>query len=161
MSPLVLTVIALELLFVLLIVCLLCRAPYGILAAQTMGGGSRRNDWRLAQERAEQLLQDMLTEDEYRQLNRRGYLEVASPSRSRRTYRIPRHQGQVKVCEEGVPVMALCVQSVEPIPDGDAVLMHKLMIEGNEEEYLRIANRFEPTLYGFIAIRPRGRNFPN
>ena len=43
------------------------------------------------------------------------------------------------------------------IPDGDAVLMHKLMIEGNEEEYLRIANRFEPTLYGFIAIRPRGR----
>jgi hypothetical protein len=35
--------------------------------------------------------------------------------------------------------------------------MHKLFIEGNEEEYLRIANRFEPTLYGFIAIRPRAR----
>jgi hypothetical protein len=70
---------------------------------------------------------------------------------------VPRHQGQVKVFESGVPIMALCVQSVEPIPDGDAVLMHKLMIEGNEEEYLRVANRFEPTLYGFIAIRPRGR----
>jgi hypothetical protein len=70
---------------------------------------------------------------------------------------VPRHQGQVKVYEGGVPIMALCVQSVEPIPDGDAVLMHKLMIEGNEEEYLRIANRFEPTLYGFIAIRPRSR----
>ena len=64
---------------------------------------------------------------------------------------------QVKVYEGGVPIMALCVQSVEPIPDGDAVLMHKLMIEGNEQEYLRIANRFEPTLYGFIAIRPRAR----
>ena len=70
---------------------------------------------------------------------------------------MPRHQGQVKVFESGVPVMALCVQPVEPIPDGDVVLMHKLMIEGNEEEYLRIANRFEPTLYGFIAIRPRNR----
>jgi hypothetical protein len=53
--------------------------------------------------------------------------------------------------------MALCVQPIDPVPDGDVVMMHKLMIEGNEEEYLRIANRFEPTLYGFIAIRPRGR----
>ncbi len=79
----VLTVIALELLFVLLIVCLLCRAPYGVLAHQPLGGGSRRSDWREAQERAEQLLRDVLPEDEYRQLNRRGYLEV--PSRSQLT----------------------------------------------------------------------------
>lgn len=161
MSPVILTVIALELLFVLVIVCLLCRAPYGVLVHQPMGGGSRRGDWRQAQERAERLLQETLSEEEYRQLNRRGYLEVPSPSRARRSYRVPRHQGQVKVLEEGVPVMALCVQSVEPIPDGDAVLMHKLMIEGNEEEYLRVANRFEPTLYGFIAIRPRARTWPN
>ena len=53
--------------------------------------------------------------------------------------------------------MALCVQPLGPLPDGDVVRMHKLMSEANEEEYLRIANRFEPTLYGFIAIRPRGR----
>ncbi len=153
----VLTVIVLELLFVLLIVCLLCRAPYGVLAHPPLSGAGRRSDWREAQERAEQLLRDLLTEDEYRTLNRRGYLEVPSRTRPRRVYRIPRHQGQVKVYEGGVPIMALCVQSVEPVPDGDAVVMHKLMIEGNEEEYLRIANRFEPTLYGFIAIRPRGR----
>lgn len=152
----VVTVIALELLFVLLIVCLLCRAPYGVLAHQPLGGG-RRSDWREVQERAEQMLRDVLHEDEYRQLCRRGYLEVPSHSRARRVYRIPRHQGQVKVYESGVPIMALCVQPVDPVPDGDVVLMHKLMIEGNEEEYLRIANRFEPTLYGFIAIRPRGR----
>jgi hypothetical protein len=153
----VLTVIGLELLFVLLIVCLLCRAPYGVLAHQPQFGVGRRSDWREAQERAEALLRELLTEDEYRQLSRRGYLEVPSPSRSRRVYRVPRHQGQVKVYEGGVPIMALCVQSVEPVPDGDAVLMHKLMIEGSEDEYLRIANRFEPTLYGFIAIRPRAR----
>jgi hypothetical protein len=152
----VLTVIGLELLFVLLIVCLLCRAPYG-LAHEPYPEIGRRSDWREAQERAEALLHRILTDDEYRQLSRRGYLEVPSPSRPRRVYRIPRHQGQVRVYEGGVPIMALCVQSVEPIPDGDVVLMHKLMIEGNEEEYLRIANRFEPTLYGFIAIRPRAR----
>lgn len=156
MSPVVLTVIGLELLFVLLIIALLCRAPYGVLTQQALGSG-RRSDWREAQERAELLLRELLSEEEYRQLNRRGYLEVASPSRPRRVYRIPRHQGQVKVYEGGVPIMALCVQSVEPIPDGDAIVMHKLMIEGNESEYLRVANRFEPTLYGFIAVRPRGR----
>jgi hypothetical protein len=155
-SPVVLTVIALELLFVLLIIILLCRAPYGVLAHQPAATG-RRPDWREAQERAEVLLRSLLSEEEYQRLNRRGYLEVPSPSRPRRVYRIPRHQGQVKVYEGNVPIMALCVQPVEPIPDGDVVLMHKLMIEGNEEEYLRIANRFEPTLYGFIAIRPRGR----
>ena len=153
----VLTMIALELLFVLLIVCLRCRAPCGGLAHQPRGGGSRRTDWRDAQERAGQLLRDVLSEDDYRQLNRRGYLEVTSRTRPRRVYRIPRHQGQVKVYEGGVPIMALCVQPVDPLPDGDVVMMHKLMIEANEEEYLRIANRFEPTLYGFIAIRPRGR----
>ena len=98
----VVTVIALELLFVLLIVCLLCRAPYGVLAHQPLGGG-RRSDWREAQERAEQMLRDVLAEDEYRQLCRRGYLEVPSRSRPRRIYRIPRHQGQVKVYEGGVP----------------------------------------------------------
>ena len=126
-----------------------------MLVQQPAGPVGTRQDWRAAQERAEALLQVVLSAEEYRQLERRGYLEVQSPSRPNRMYRIPRHQGQVKVYEAGVPMMALCVQSIEPIPDGDAVLMHKLMIEGNEDEYLRVANRFEPTLYGFIALRPR------
>jgi hypothetical protein len=152
----VLTVIALELVFVIAIVYLLSRAPYGPFAHRGAGTG-RRSEWREAQERADALLRHVLGEESYRLLDRRGYLDVTSPSRPRRIYRIPRHHGQVKVYEGGVPVMALCVQSVEPIPDGDAVLMHKLMIEGNEAEYLKVANRFEPTLYGFIAIRPRAR----
>jgi hypothetical protein len=102
-------------------------------------------DDQAARERAEALLRELLTEGEYAQLTRRGYLEVRSPAQPQRTYRVPRHRGQVEVCECGIPIMRLCVQSVEPIPDGDAVLMHKLMIEGNEEAYLRIANRFAPS----------------
>jgi len=153
----VITVIGLELLFVVVIVFLLCRAPFGAFSGRAMSGVGRRSEWREAQERAEALLKHVLSEDEYKSLDRRGYLELQSPSRAKRTYRIPRHQGQVKVYDGGVPVMALCVQSVDPIPDGDTIIMHKLMIEGNESEYLRVANRFEPTLYGFIAIRPRAR----
>lgn len=105
-------------------------------------------DEQVARERADALLRELLTEGEYAQLTRRGYLEVRSPAQPQRTYRVPRHQGQVEVRERGIPIMRLCVQAVEPIPDGDAVLMHKLMIEGNEAAYLRIANRFAPAGHG-------------
>lgn len=87
------------------------------------------------------LLAEMLTEDEYSQLGRLGYLEVRSPSVPDRVYHIPKHRGSVKVYESGEGVMSLCVQPVKSVPDADVVLIHKLMIEGNEREYLRLANR--------------------
>jgi hypothetical protein len=94
-----------------------------------------------AERRAEQLLRDLLPEPEFQQLTRRGYLEVHSPSFPNRVYLIPERQGPVTVYEHGRPIMRLCIQCVERVPDHDTVAMHKLMIEGNEQEYLRIANR--------------------
>jgi hypothetical protein len=113
------------------------------------------SDWKEAQHRAETLLRSLLTEAEYQQLNRYQYLDVRSPSRPTRIYRVPRHKGQVKVYEAGMVVEALCIQAVEPIPDGDTVLMHKLMIEGNEDEYLRAANHFDLAGFGFLQRPPR------
>jgi hypothetical protein len=97
---------------------------------------------RLAQERAEALLRDMLTVAEYTQLGERGYLEVRSPTQPMRTYRVPRRPGRVAVHEFGVEIESLCVAPVGWLPPGDVVLAHKLMIEGNEQEYLRRANHF-------------------
>jgi hypothetical protein len=94
-----------------------------------------------AERRAEQLLKDILPEPEFALLARRGYLEVRSPTFPTRTYLIPERQGPVTVFEHGRPIMRLCIQCVERVPDHDTVAMHKLMIEGNEQEYLRIANR--------------------
>lgn len=91
--------------------------------------------------RAEQLLAEMLTEDEYVRLGRCGYLEVPSPSIPGRVYRIPRHGGGVGVYQAGEAIMSLCIQPVKFLPDPDVVLANKLMIEGNEQEYLRTANR--------------------
>jgi hypothetical protein len=102
-------------------------------------------EWLAARARAEQLLAEMLTEEEYQQLGRRGYVEVKSPSVEGRVYRIPKYRGRIHVYEHDRAVMSLCVQPVQLVPDADVVLIHKLMIEGNEEEYLRIANRFEVT----------------
>jgi hypothetical protein len=106
-----------------------------------------------AARRARALLRAVLTEREYRHLARRGYLEVNSPSDQQRVYRIPGAGGLVRVYDRGTAVMDLCLQPAEPLPDGDVVLLHKLMIEGNEQEYLARANHFAPGV--FLMRRPR------
>ena len=108
-----------------------------------------RYDWREAERRADEMLAELLPAQDVHELNRRGYLEVPSPKRAERVYRIPRFQGPIAVYEGGVLTNLLCVRSVEPIPNADAVLLHKLMIEGDEEGYLKIANTIRPRPYSF------------
>jgi len=98
--------------------------------------------WSRAERRASNLLRDILTPDQLRQLVWRGYLEVPSPSEPQRVYRVPRAKGYVQVIENGRATMRLCVQPVECLPDADIVLLHKLMIEANEETYLQKANKY-------------------
>lgn len=116
-----------------------------LLGSRTRVEGSSGHSLQLeAERRAEALLQEVLPEDQNRDLEAHGYLEVPSPSKTNRVYRVPRGRGMVSVYEDGRAIMSLCVQPVEWVPGADVVLMHKLMIEGNEEDYLRIANQFEP-----------------
>jgi|SRR5436305_14473566 len=96
----------------------------------------------LAEQRARALLRQVLGGEEYESLVRRGYLEVPSPSIAGRIYRVPYFQGMVEVVEGGVSTMRLCVVPLRWVPDPDIVLMHKLMIEGDEARYIRVANRF-------------------
>lgn len=103
--------------------------------------GSRR-EHRDADARAKRALSEMLSLEEYDQLTHRGYIEVRSPSTPQRVYRIPNGHGRVAVYDSGKRVMGLCVGPVEYVPDADLVLVHKLMIEANEAEYLKLANRF-------------------
>lgn len=102
-----------------------------------------------AQARAEELLRGAIGPDAFVDLMRLGYLEVRSPSISNRVYRVPSSRGQVEVYEDGQLVMKLCVVPTKALPDGDVVLMHKLMIEANEDYYLKVANRFGPVPYSF------------
>lgn len=93
-------------------------------------------------ESAETLLRELLDEREYQQLKHRGYVDVASPNDPQRIYRIPSYAGLVRVYEDGWAVRELCLQSVEPLPSGDVVLMHKLLIQGDELEYLARARQY-------------------
>lgn len=96
---------------------------------------------------AETLLRAALTTEEYRQLCSMAFLDVRSPSRSGRVYRVPRGPGQVQVIEHGRMVERLCVQPVATVPEADVVLMHKLLIEADEQGYLDTANHFPRSVW--------------
>jgi hypothetical protein len=98
--------------------------------------------WSRAERRAANLLRDTLTPEQIRQLTWRGYLEIPSPTEPQRVYRVPRTKGYVQVIENGRAIMRLCLQPVECLPDADVVVLHKLMIEANEETYLQKANKY-------------------
>ena len=93
-----------------------------------------------AEKRASALLDEMLSSEEREQLAESGYLAVASPSVAGRVYRIPARAGWVDVYERDELTMKLCALPSEGLPAADVVLMHKVMIQGNEQEYLRSAN---------------------
>jgi hypothetical protein len=98
--------------------------------------------WSRAERRATDLLRDTLTPEQFHQLTWRGYLEIPSPTAPQRVYRVPRTKGYVQVIENGRAIMRLCLQPVECLPDADVVVLHKLMIEANEETYLQKANKY-------------------
>jgi hypothetical protein len=93
-----------------------------------------------AESRARALLCELLDDREYEQLMQHGYLEIASPNHEERIYRIPRNAGRVRVYEHGKARVELCVQPVVSLPASDVILVHKLMIQANEEGYLARAN---------------------
>jgi hypothetical protein len=99
-------------------------------------------NWLPAERRAMHLLRDLLTPEQFRQLFWYGYLEIPSPTDPQRMYRVPRTKGYVQVIERGRATMRLCLQPVECLPDADIVVLHKLMIEANEETYLQKANKY-------------------
>jgi hypothetical protein len=105
-----------------------------------------------AEGRARAMLREMLSDDEFQQVVEYGYLDVKSPSKPHRTYRIPSLAGRVRVFDHGREAIELCLQPTEPLPDSDLVLMHKLMIQANEQEYLAKANHFAP---GTLSVTMR------
>ena len=90
--------------------------------------------------KATELLREVLSEAERRQLAETRFLMVPSPSVASRVYRIPAMGGMVEVYDSGKLSSRLCVQPAERLPAADMVVVHKVMIEGSEGEYQRTAN---------------------
>ena len=69
----------------------------------------RYQEARTASQRAESLLRGVLSSDEYARLTECGYLDIRSPSRPNRVYRVPRDGGIVVMRENGRAIGGLCV----------------------------------------------------
>lgn len=104
-------------------------------------------------QRVDEMLRDVLDEAEYHTLMTRDYLDVASSENAGYIYRIPRFGGMVTRYEYGRATIDLCVQPVDPLPGGDVVVLHKLMIQANEFDYVATA-RLYPSRYRGDAYRP-------
>ena|SRR5579871_3456694 len=96
---------------------------------------------RRANRRAVQLLDKLLDPTELAKLRAVGYLEVQSRSTPGRRYRIPQQPGFVTVFDEGIPVLCLCSQPTTTLPAAEYVLLHKILLEGAEDDYWTHANR--------------------
>ncbi len=93
-----------------------------------------------AAQRAKDLLEGLLSAEQREQLACKGFLCVGSRVYPGREYRVWASGRPVDVLEGGKLTVSLCVEPLEPLPPYDVVLMHKLLIEGDELRYLRIAN---------------------
>jgi len=104
--------------------------------------------WLEPRRRANELLRSVLTRAQYRQLMWHCYVDIKSPRDPECIYRVPRYPGLVGMIEQGRRKADLCLGPLEWVPDADIVVIHKLMIEADEETYLQTANRFTPKYIG-------------
>src|SRR5689334_10256872 len=87
-------------------------------------------------------MRELLSTAECEQVRRCSYLDVASREEATTIYRVPYGMGLVRVYKGDQAVEDLCLQSTVPLPPGDLIVLHKLLIEADEREYLARANHF-------------------
>jgi len=94
-----------------------------------------------AKAKAEKLLVEHLSAARRDQLIKLGYFDVEVAGK---VYRIKRgYAGNVELLDAAKQkgVERLCIHPTEHVPDADAMLGQKLLLEANEDEFRRIANK--------------------
>lgn len=91
-----------------------------------------------ARDRARALLLSMLSKQQRDQLERERFFEVVAQSQKRYRIRQGTH-GNVRLIDGGRESVSYCAQPLG-VPDEDAMLAQKLMIETDEAAFLRVAN---------------------
>lgn len=92
----------------------------------------------IAIRRSERLLDRMLSSKQRKYWHRNRYIDIQSPAYPTRLYRIPEH-GKVLCFDSGKLTKRLCIYSIDRMPLADKMVALKVMIESDEQEFLRIA----------------------
>ena len=111
-------------------------------------------EWADASKVARSLLSSHLSGEQLAEFEATGSFHAVS--RTGRRYRIMEktYSSVSLVDENGVELERYCIHPTTGVPDCDAMLSQKLLVESNEKEFLRLANRFPPG--GGIQTRPDG-----
>jgi hypothetical protein len=96
---------------------------------------------RQASRRADLLVRQVLSASEFAQLRREGFIEVPSRISPGRRYWIPAGGSPVAALEPDGRLVYLCLQPAQPVPRQELVVIHKLLLEGAEDEFWRRANQ--------------------
>lgn len=94
------------------------------------------------EEKARQLLREVITPEQDQQLEKDGYFELVSVKSGHR-YRIHKGRaGNVQQLDDltGNPIKKLCFHPNEYVHNYDTMVAQKLMLENDEEQVLRVAN---------------------
>jgi len=109
-------------------------------------GTLRMHEIETAKSRAEGLLREHLSDRQKADLDEKKYFDVCAinfRAGTRRYYRIKRGRaGNVFLLDgpHGREVVKYCCHPLEQVPDADTMLAQKMMIEFNEELFLKTAN---------------------
>lgn len=92
-----------------------------------------------AKQRAEELLLSFLTPEQRDELQRLSHFHLIVGDRK---YRIKRGRSRnIELLDEaGKPIKKLCAHPIAYVPDADTMLAQKLMLETDEEAFLKLAN---------------------
>lgn len=104
---------------------------------------ARQEQEQLANDRAEALLRAHLNAEQLAQLEAKRYFELELISnKARKRYRIERGQSQniLQLDDSGKPIRRFCVVAAARVPVADQMLMQKLMLEYEEDRFLKTAN---------------------
>lgn len=104
----------------------------------------REKEKQKAEEKARKLLSELISKSDYKKFCKSGYVDVEG--KSGRIYRIePRRQIKVFDGKDklDVAIESLCITTPNYyLPEADEIIWKKLLIEADEEEFLKIANHF-------------------
>lgn len=100
---------------------------------------------KMARERAAQLLQEALSERQRLEMAEKGFFSLTvhdSKTKEQRHYRIRKgRSGNVEQIDaNGNRLKGFCIHPIMACPDEDTMLAQKLMLETQEDEFLRVAN---------------------
>jgi hypothetical protein len=112
--------------------------------AQAIEDAKRKVFTDTAKARARKLLFSMLNADQQKELDEKNHFHLTVHSRdgSMRVYRIEHgYAGNVKLLGlDGQPVKRYCIHADSRLPYEDQMLAQKLLLETNEEHFLKTAN---------------------